>query len=61
MAHDSDGEPGQVLNRCYVPADYNIAYGDAAPYFDRVAESYGLAPSDTPGNTPAETKEGANA
>ena len=41
-------------------ARFNIDYSDAAPYLDRVAATYGLAPSDTAGDTPAEAKE-ANA
>jgi integrase len=42
-------------------ATYNTAYADAAPYFGRVAESYGLAASDSSGNTPAEAEAEANA
>ena len=42
-------------------ARFNTDYSDAAPYLDRVAESYGLAPGDSSGYTPAEAKEEATA
>ncbi len=38
-------------------ADFSVEYTDAAPYLDRVARNYGLAPAgDTSGNTPAEAE-----